>query len=67
MGLQPGKSKHKKALRADSALFQTIKNRDGTTTGIHTTKAADAADPNVRAARLDAIAHDDMHAGISED
>lgn len=67
MGIIPGNSERERALRADSALFQTITIRGVTTTRCHADSAADAADPNAWANILDEMAHGRKYARSTED
>lgn len=60
-------SKVEQALRANNTSFWTILNRDATTASRHSSPAAGAADTNAWASTLHKMAHDDVHAGTSED
>lgn len=66
MRLLSGNSEPKRALCDDHASFWTILNRAATKVGCYTNTAAVAAEPNARASKLNEMAHNDKHAGISE-
>lgn len=66
MELMYRKRDPKRAPRVDSASFQTILNRDATTTGRHTNALTGAAKSNAWASTMFEMAHDDKHTCISE-
>lgn len=67
MGLISKNIESKGALRADSALFRTIMNRDVMATERHTNAAASAADRNAWASTLNEMARNRKQADFSED
>lgn len=65
-GLISGNSKPKWALCANNAFFQTIMNREATTTDHLTSMATSAADTNAGATTLDEMAQDMDHSETAE-
>lgn len=67
MKLIPVNSKSEQAFCAHSASFETLLNRSVTTKRLHTSSAADSADPAAWAITLDNMAHDEKDASGGND
>lgn len=67
MKLSLDSNEPKQALRANSASFQTIMNRNTATTDRHFDTGAGAINPHVWAFTLYEMVHNEKYAGISED
>lgn len=64
--LIPGNNEPERAVSANSAFLQTAMNRGATIFSPHYSSAADAADPNAWANKLNKMGHDYKHAKISK-
>lgn len=60
-------SEPKRTLRSDNTPFRTIMKRDGAISGRRINTAAGIEDPIAWASKLNKMAFDDKHVGISED